>query len=31
MRGDRDRAAKIEQAMRKTFPASPWLKSLSPD
>jgi TolA-binding protein len=31
MRGDRERAAKIEQAMRKTFPASPWLKSLSQD
>jgi hypothetical protein len=30
-RGDRDRAAKIEQAMRKTYPSSPWLKSLSQD
>ena len=30
-RGDRDRAAKIEQTLRKTFPASPWIKTLSAD
>jgi hypothetical protein len=30
-RGDRDRAAKIEQTLRKTYPASPWIQTLSED
>ena len=30
-RGDTDRAAKIEQALRKTYPASSWIESLSQD
>ncbi len=28
-RGDNDRAAKIEQALRKSYPSSPWTESLS--
>ncbi len=30
-RGDSDRAAKIEQSLRKTYPASPWIDMLSAD
>ncbi len=30
-RGDTDRAAKIEQTLRKNYPASPWIESLSRD
>jgi TolA-binding protein len=30
-RGDRGRAEQIEQALRKSFPSSPWLQSLSQD
>jgi TolA-binding protein len=31
LRGDRDRAAKILQSLRKTYPASPWIATLSVD
>jgi tetratricopeptide (TPR) repeat protein len=30
-RGERERAAKIEQALRKKYPASPWIETLSSD
>jgi hypothetical protein len=30
-RGEKDRAAKIEQALRKTHPESRWIGTLSPE